>query len=165
MKKITKFNILNTVLIILYIVIIFLDVFIDITNIPNNVFWFILFLFMYGCSILSKSIRFKSDSSLWLGITMISVAITYIIIHYLGLKLEIFYPMFLISPIIGSLFVGLIFKDVLQLKVILYIGVLFVILMLFSLKFITILQAILILICLYTVLIVCMHIFSKHNFS
>lgn len=165
MKKITKFNILNVILIILYIVIIFLDVFIDITSMPNNVFWFILFLLIYGCSALSKSILFKSDSSLWLGMTMVSVAITYIIIYYLGLKLGTFYPMFLISPIIGSLFVGLIFKDVLQLKVILYIGVLFVILMLFSLKFITILQAILILICLYTVLIICMRIFSKHNFN
>jgi hypothetical protein len=32
-----------------------------------------------------------------------------------------YFAVFLISPIIGSVFVGLIFKDVLQLKVILYL--------------------------------------------
>lgn len=146
MRRITKCKIVNIVLIISYIVILAVELAFDVFLIPNNIFWFILLILSFGVSELFKFIIFKSDSCLWLSITLLLLAITYISMLYANINIGKYYPLFLISPIIGSLFVGLIFKDVLQLKVILYIVNSLIISFLFSFNVIKIWQFVLILV-------------------
>lgn len=142
MRRIVKLRIVNIVLLVIYLLMLLLDIIFDIFSVRNDVFWIMLFVLIFGIGRLCKFVIFKSDSSMWLGITFVSVAITYIIMIYYGVNIGNFYPLFLISPIIGSIFVGLIFKDVLQLKVVLYIAGIFVFLMLYSLNIIKLWQLI-----------------------
>lgn len=119
MRRITKQRIINIVLIMTSTILYVWNLLYRYTDI--FLFGVMLIFATVGVARMYRYIIFKSDSSLWLGITFVSVAITYIIMVFLRINLDTFYPLFLISPIIGSIFVGLIFKDVLQLKVILYI--------------------------------------------
>lgn len=121
MKRITKYNLVNLILLITYIAIIIVQSATNVFLMDTRFFWFMAFCCFVGVSLIFKFLIFKSDSSLWFGATLISVAITICLFYYYNLKYEQFYASFLISPIIGSLFVGLIFKDVLQLKMIIYI--------------------------------------------
>ena len=119
MRRIKRQRIINIVLIIVAMAL-------YITNtmyihIDNYVFGVMLIFMVLGISKIYRHIIFKSDSSLWLGITFVSVATTYIILIFLHVNIRDYFAIFLISPIIASVFIGLIFKDVLQLKVILYI--------------------------------------------
>ena len=119
MRRITKQRIINIILIVISVIVFIWNMKMGYIN--NVVFGTMLLFISIGVGRLYRHIIFKSDSSLWLGITFLSVATTYIILNFLNVNIRDYFAVFLISPIIGSVFVGLIFKDVLQLKVILYI--------------------------------------------
>lgn len=119
MRRITKQRIINIILIVISVIVFIWNMKMGYIN--NVVFGTMLLFISIGVGRLYRHIIFKSDSSLWLGITFLSVATTYIILNFSNVNMRDYFAVFLISPIIGSVFVGLIFKDVLQLKVILYI--------------------------------------------
>ena len=146
MRKIVKFRIVNILLILTCIGVLILESVLGVFLIANNIFWFVLLLLTFGISELFKFIIFHSDSSLWFAITMILLTLIYIAMIYANISIERYYPILLISPIIASLFIGLIFKDVLQLKVVLFIVNLLVILLLFSFDLINLLVFITILV-------------------
>lgn len=134
MKRITKYNIINIVVTLTYIAIMIVQSATKVFLINIKIFWFMAFLLAIGISLLFKFLIFKSDSSLWFGITLLLCGVTICVFVYLNLKFQDYFALFLISPIIGSLFVGLIFKDALQLKVIIYLICFMVPLILFNLK-------------------------------
>ena len=119
MRRITKQRIINIILIVISIIIFIWNIFFG--YIDNIIFATMLIFISIGLGKIYRHIIFKSDSGLWLGITFLSLAITYIIMVYLKVNIRDCFALFLISPIIASVFIGLIFKDALQLKVILYI--------------------------------------------
>lgn len=132
MKRITKLNILNLILIIVGVALIILQFKINFVPISKTYFCFALFLILTGVSLFYKFILFKSDSSLWLSIVLLGSGINIGLLNVFNLDYLKFSVTFLISPIIASLFVGHIFKDVLQLKVVGYLIVIAVTLYLFS---------------------------------
>ena len=132
MKRITKLNILNLILIIIGVVLIILQLKINLIYIDKIYFCFAVFLILIGVSLFYKFMLFNSDSSLWLSINLIGVGINIFSLNALNLDYLKFGVTFLISPIIASLFVGHIFKDVLQLKVVGYLIVMAITLYLFG---------------------------------
>lgn len=134
MKRITKFNIVNIVLILTYTILVVLNVYSNFLFMNSKLFWFMAFLCLIGISLLFKFLIFKSDSSLWMSLTILLCAVVLNLIYYLKLDITKYYVTFLLSPIIASLFVGLIFKDVLQLKIATYILTVLIPLALFSFK-------------------------------
>ncbi len=118
MKRITKLNLLNLILLIVGVILNILQLKFHLIPISKTYFCFTSFLIFAGISLFYKYMLFKSDSSLWLSIVLIGFGINVYVLNLLNLHYIKYCVTFLISPIIASLFVGHIFKDVLQLKVV-----------------------------------------------
>ena len=134
MKRITKLNLLNLILFTLSCVLNIIQLKTNLFIVGRTQFCFVMFLIFVGISLFYKFILFKSDSSLWLSITLVGFGVNMYLFGILNLNYKVLATTFLISPIIASLFVGHIFKDVLQLKVVVYLIIMALSIYLFSFK-------------------------------
>ena len=117
MKKINLFRIINLVLISTYVVSLIVEKTLPIFNLTLAQFWFPTLCLLLGFSMLFKSIIFKSDSSLWLFVCLVLVSISLYCIYILNLDWATWWVLSLSIVSIASVTVGLVFKEVYQIKV------------------------------------------------
>jgi len=83
-------------------------------------FWFELFLFMLSVILITRSILFKSDSSTFLGVTLFLNSILFAIRNIYALKFLQILPIVLGTITISALFIYILFRNKLYLKVLLW---------------------------------------------
>lgn len=118
MKKITIYNIIFASLIVTYFVCIILEL----CGIPEfefvDLFWFQIFLFVIGVLVFTRGILFKLDSSLFVGVTLILMAVVFLFRDLYVLPFH-----YILTPLIGSFSIGFAvayyFKNKLYLKLLL----------------------------------------------
>lgn len=117
MKRLTLYNIINLIILCLFISLIVFEVYKPMFGIDPKDFWFPCFLLCVGLSLLIKSIIYKSDSSLWFAITFLFIgAIIYVIICT-DLTFYNMWPALFSAPAFSSLVLTIFFKDFLHLKI------------------------------------------------
>ena len=116
MKKNTFYNLLNIILITTYLFSLLMQIYFPIFNISFSNYWFPAFCIFFGLSMFFKTIIFKSDSSFWLFNCFILIGISLLIFNVNNLPVLKYWPAALSIISVSSFMVGLVFKEIYQLK-------------------------------------------------
>lgn len=136
MKKNTFYNLLNLILVATYVVSLIIQRNFPFLDISLSNYWFPLFCIFVSISMLFKTIIFKSDSSLWLFVCLLLVGVLILCFHYFNLNLLKYWPAAISIISISSLAVGLVFREIYQVKVFVVLSLISIPLYLFSFKII-----------------------------
>ena len=120
MKRITKYRIVNLTILLSYLVVLGIKNATNFFAYQGNLFYFICTLLAIGISLIFKCIIFKSDSSLWIGIFCIGIAIMLLTIEWRNLDFKVYWVMLTIAPVIASIVAFIFFHDIVQLRFIFY---------------------------------------------
>lgn len=120
MKRITKYNIVNFGILLSWIVVFIIN---NTTNFfaYDFLYYFISTLCAIGISLIFKSIIFKSDSSLWFGILCITISVILFIIEIKNMNYKNYWVLLTIAPIVANIIVLIVFRDLMQLRLMTYI--------------------------------------------
>lgn len=116
MKRINIYKLINLILSVLYLIILFVHKFRPVINLSVSEFWFPALLVFLSFAMLVKFIIFYSDSSLWLFITLLLVGIGTGLVNYYDLKIFTYWVVVLNIFALSSTIVGLVFKEIYQIK-------------------------------------------------
>ncbi len=116
MKKITVYKISNFVLIALYFITLLLHYNFSFFGLSFISFWFPSFCIFFSISMFLKTIVFKSDSSLWLSVATFLIGLAIFIFLILKINTIEYWPIAFSIISIASLLVGLVFKEIYQVK-------------------------------------------------
>lgn len=136
MRKNKLYRLTNTVLGIVYVVVILIQHQFDLVLFNNQTNWFMLLCLFIGVSMAVKAFIFTSDSSLWLSVLLVLVAISIFSFNYLSLSFNNYWPVILTVVSVASIITGLVFKEMYQIKIFLTLLYFSVPCYLFSLGFI-----------------------------
>lgn len=136
MKKNTFYNLLNLILVATYVVSLIIQRNFPFLDISLSNYWFPLFCIFVSISMLFKTIIFKSDSSLWLFVCLLLVGVLILCFHHFNLNLLKYWPAAISIISISSLTVGLVFREIYQVKVFVVLSLISIPLYLFSFKII-----------------------------
>lgn len=134
MKKNTFYNLLNLILVATYVVSLIIQRNFPFLDISLSNYWFPTFCIFVSISMLFKSIIFKSDSSLWLFVCLLLLGVLILCFHYFNFDLVKYWPIVISVIAFSSLVVGLVFREIYQVKVCLVLSLISIPLYLFSFK-------------------------------
>lgn len=117
MKRINLYRLINVILVGTYFISLIVQNYIPLLNLTLLEFWFPTLCLLLSFSMLFKSIIFKSDSSLWLFICLFLVSITLYLIYVFNLDWKTWWVLSLSIISIASMVVGLVYKEIYQVRV------------------------------------------------
>ena len=121
MKKVKYFKIFNMFLAVAYLAVVVTLYLNPELGFSATLYWFPLLLLFLGLSMSVKAIMFSSDSSTWLSISLVLLSISVFLYHYYNLDWELF-ALLLVTPVaVASLVTGLMFKEIYQIRIMLWI--------------------------------------------
>jgi hypothetical protein len=116
-KKITFYRLINLILLAIFVISLIIQNYVPLFDVPLKDYWFPMFCFIVSISMLFRSIIFKSDSSLWLFVNLLLLAVALFSTNFDFFSYEKFWPVLVTIPGIASIIVGIIFKQWFQIKI------------------------------------------------
>lgn len=146
MKRLTLYRLINVSLLAIFAISLMVQNYAPLFSISLKFYWFPLFCLLMGISLLFKTVIFKSDSALWLGVSLILISLSLFSSNIYNLSYKQYWPVVFIIPAMSSLFVGIIFKQWFQIKICLFLLLISIPFFLFSFNILNIWLLILLLI-------------------
>ena len=134
MKKLTLFNIINSILAVAYITLLIVQRYKPFAGMPLADYWFPTLCMALGLSLVCKAIIFKSDSATWFGTYLILNGATLFASFYMPLNYTTLWPTLVSSAALSSLIVGVFFRDWLHYKIAAFLAIIFVSFYLYAFK-------------------------------
>ncbi len=134
MKKYVLFNVINTILLLVYVTVVVLQNQFKIVKISNSDFWFSVLIVIVGLSLIFKAVIFKSDSSTWFGFLLFTIGSVIYFSKLYSLSFAILWPTILSAIMFSSLIVAICFSDWFHLKISVWFFIVSVVCYLYSFK-------------------------------
>ncbi len=122
MKKSTLYRYINIILAVVYGLSLFVQINTPLFNLPWQDYWFPTLCLFLSFSMLFKTIIFRSDSSLWLFVTLLLTSAGLMTVHILNLPLGTYWVVLLSIISVASFTVGIVFKEIYQVKAAFVVG-------------------------------------------
>lgn len=117
MKRITLYQIINLILLIIYGVSVLVQKNAPLFNLSWTSYWFPTLCLFVSISMFIKTIMFHSDSSLWLFVTLLFLSAGIYLLNIYHLRFSTYWVVILSIVSLASMLVGLFFKEIYQVKI------------------------------------------------